>query len=48
MYGFIFNIQRFCINDGPGIRKLCFLRLSAKVRVVSQSRKSTCIWETAT
>lgn len=26
MYGFIFNIQRFCINDGPGIRTTVFFK----------------------
>ena len=24
--GIIFNIQRFCVNDGPGIRTLVFLK----------------------
>ena len=26
MYGRVFNIQRFCINDGPGIRTTVFLK----------------------
>lgn len=26
MNGTIFNIQRFCINDGPGIRTTVFLK----------------------
>ena len=41
--GTIFNVQRFSLHDGPGMRDLIFLKgLPAPVRVVRQSGVTAC------
>ena len=35
--GVVFDIQRFSVNDGPGIRSIVFLKGSALLPVVLQS-----------
>ena len=36
--GIVFNIQRYSIHDGPGIRTIVFEGLSSKMQMVLKSR----------
>lgn len=43
MTGRVFDIQRFCTHDGPGVRTTVFLeRVSVALRLVPQSRIAAC------